>query len=134
MITAVQVAHYIIGKWGCYLLCLEDIAKEVGCHGNVVDTFLKLNLLGIIRDDCYLNDPAAVLSQLTGMGWSVRKEGADYQKTSDEFEVQRWEWEEDKVTGKVFNSHFVRLGFDPYGESFTVKNGKMVSKRIFRRI
>jgi hypothetical protein len=64
----------------------------------------------------------------------VRKENAAYLRAADEFEVQRWEWEEEKTTGKMVHSHFVRPGFDPYGESLTVKNGKMISKRIFRRI
>jgi hypothetical protein len=134
MIKARQVIHKVIGESGCYLLCLEDIGREVGVHGNIIEAFLSLNPSGIIRDDCYLNAPEKVLEWITGSPWSVRKEGAEYEKKEDEFEVQRWAWKESQINREVLHSHFIRMGFDPYGESLTVRNGTLISKRIFRRI
>jgi hypothetical protein len=65
----------------------------------------------------------------------VIKESANYVATKGEHEILYFEREDTLQTW----GHFVvgdGLGvvcYDPYGDSMTVKKGKLTSKRIFRR-
>ncbi|MDR0525250.1 MAG: hypothetical protein LBG90_05190 [Spirochaetaceae bacterium] len=73
---------------------------------------------------------AEMLSELTHMKWSIEKVPADYALKPGEYVVDRWERQ---VTGKTIG-HFRLPDWDSLADSQTVKYGKIVSRRVFRRV
>jgi hypothetical protein len=125
-----------LGETGCYFLSILHAAERV--TGQYIDAFAAFMLAiskGMSKENCFITDPAGLLSYLTGEKWAVSKEDWTYQCTGGEVEILRYEWQD---VG-VLRSHFVvgncrgDIEYDSLGESNTVKNGKCVSKRIFRR-
>lgn len=120
-----------LGKEGCYFLCLVDIAEEVlGERIDAVPAFLRAVEEGLVQMNCLVNDAAAVLMMLTGVGWSKDYKDSLYVPRESDFEILKYERK--NGTGTVV--HFVRPGYDPYGDSRTVREGRLESKRVFRRI
>jgi len=125
-----------IGKTGCYFLSIVHVAeKYTGKYIDAYDAY-KAALKGkTMREDCYVLDPAALLRMLTGVAWTVTKEQSDYMATKGEQEILYFERNDTMQTV----GHFVVgdgmgvVSYDPYGDSLTVKKGKLHSKRIFRR-
>lgn len=126
-----------IGESGCYFLSILHLAETV--LDKYIDAFAAFLLAlqkGQVREDCYIVNPSALISDLTGMGWYVSTEAAGYVPHSGELEIIRYEWQEINT----LHGHFVvgdgvgRVKYDPYGTSRTVSNGKPVSKRIFRPV
>lgn len=128
-----------IGEWGCYALCIINIAEEVtGLHYN---TLQKLEE-GIDKGYIYFNknnyydpknfdidEPALFLSMLTGTRWSVRKESDIlYKPKKDEYVVERWE--------RNGYGHFARTkaGYNSLQDSKCVTLGKLASLRVFKQM
>ena len=134
-LNAKQRVYKILGENACYQLCLTRIAERVlGLPIDDYKVFVWGVTSGVIGEDCYIFYAARLLEHLTVDKWEVRKERPEYKCKENEFEIQRWEWEE-VITGKtIVHSHFILPDYDPLEPSETVKNGKMVSKRICRRI
>ena len=128
-----------IGEWGCYALCIINIAEEV--------TGLRYNILqeleeGIDKGYIYFNknnyqdpknfdidEPALFLSMLTGTRWSVRKESDIlYKPKKDEYIVERWE--------RNGYGHFARTkaGYNSLQDSKCVTLGKLASLRVFKQL
>lgn len=131
-----QKWFHVIGETGCYFLSILHAAERI--TGQYIDAFAAFMMAiskAMVRDDCFVTDPAGLLGYLTGEPWAVTKEAAGYQCRGGEVEILRYEWQE---VGEL-HGHFVvgnclgEIEYDPYGESQTVKNGKLVSKRVFRR-
>lgn len=123
-----QRKHLFLGEGGCYFLsiiCLGEslVVKEVD-DIRMYDLALSKKW---IEKDCYVWFPDKILSHITGKKFKVRHEKADYVPKAGEYVIERWEW---KQTMKTL-SHFKLPNYDPFGESETVKNGDLVSKRIF---
>jgi hypothetical protein len=125
-----------LGATGCYFFSLLHAAEKItGQYIDAFGAFLMAGLKGWIKDDCFVTDPDEILSWFTGKTWTMTKEGPDYACTDLEVEILRYEWQETTT----LHGHFVcgdRAGgieYDPYGDSLTVKNGKLASKRIFRK-
>jgi hypothetical protein len=126
-----------IGATGCYFLSIVYIAEEVKAGSiDIYQAYLQAIKDKIINDDCFVNDPAALLRMLTGVKWAVTKENANYQKALGEKVILRFE----RDAKPLPFGHFVvegehnKVEYDPYGESLTVRSGKIVSKRVFRRV
>lgn len=126
-----------IAEGGCYFLCAIHIAEKlVQERIDPFDVYVKACDRSVMREDCYINDPATLMSLMVPGRWHIS--WADPGAVVDEqaFEVLRFER---KLPGATL-SHFVcgdRAGgieYDPLGESLCVKQGKLVSKRIFRRM
>lgn len=138
MLEPRQKIMLALGEGGCYFLCLVRIAEDLhsGHRIDAVQMFLEAVHAGIVRDDCYVVDPAELMRMLYGGRWAWRKEGPDYLPTDGEFEILRFE----RATPGYIFSHFVvgdgtgRVGYDPLGESKTVAGGNLVSKRILKLI
>lgn len=143
MIAAVQCVAAFIGKWGCYFLCILRLAEKY--LGKLLDPF-HFYILAVhgryMRENCYLDDPAGFLSSLVGGRWIVLKagDGADsagrpydlplvYELKPGELAIERWQ-----VPGEDEGHFILPDGWDPYGASRTVRDGGLVSKRIFRKI
>ena len=119
-----------IGRDGCYFLCIVRIAEEI--TGSRVDA-VAVYLFAVARQwmdaTCYLVQPHRILEHMTGQRWTSAKEDRAYQVQPGEKEVLRYE----RTEGRTTQAHFVLPDYDPYGDSLTVRNGRLVSKRIFRR-
>jgi hypothetical protein len=142
VIAAVQRVAAMIGEWGCYFLCILRIAEKI--IGQLLDPFhfyLLARAGRYMRENCFLDFPAGLLSAIVGGSWRVLKAGdgldsagnaydlpLSYVLQSGEFEIDRLE-----IEGEKDSSHFVLPDFDPYGDSRTRMLGRKVSMRIFRR-
>jgi hypothetical protein len=131
------------GEAGCYALDIIEIAER-----ELMETGEKINLadalyLGIDRgfiyynekdindnDNFFVKDPAAFLGAVAGGQWEVKKAEADYIPAKGEYVVDRWE----RVKTGETAGHFRLPDWDSLSGSMTVKYGRIVSKRVFRRI
>lgn len=140
MIEGIQNFLDEAGEAGCYVLALTSVAEEENHEDIDVLAAMRKGITGGMihyneanpndNDNFYVNDAAGYLNRLTGDRWEVRKEGPNYQPFHGEYEIDRWERVK---TGQTF-AHFNRPFWEPYVGSLTVKYGKIVSKRICRRI
>lgn len=125
-----------LGKSGCYFLSIIHLA-ETATHERIdaVEQFMLALSQGFIRQDCFVVSPALILSELTGIRWGMKKTTADYAAGPDELEILRFERQD---VGALIG-HFVagdgkgRVAYDPYGDSRTVRDGALISKRVFYR-
>lgn len=130
MKEAIQKKCYEIGKSGCYFLSILRQAEIItGRTYNPIEEYEKSLEKNYIGEDCFVKQPAKILSDLTGMNFTVSKQNKNYALEKNEYEVLYFV---NDATG-----HFV-LGdgkgnvlFDPYGKSKTVKEGAIESKRVF---
>lgn len=123
-----------IGKEGCYFLSIIRAAELIiGEYIDAYQTYVGALEDKVIESNCFVNSPAALLSSLTGMRWSVRKETREYVQKPGEVVILRFE----RQDGMTTKGHFVLAGddgsveYDPYGVSETVASGSLVSKRVF---
>jgi hypothetical protein len=126
----------ILGADGCYILCIVHLGEQQTRERvDAIPVFLDaLEKVHVMRN-CLVLEAAAILSDIPGVKWSKRTEGADYEVKPDELAIDRWE----RTTGSGTVVHFVvsdgkgGVAYDPYGDSRTVREGTLVSKRIFSR-
>lgn len=126
-----------IGKEGCYFLSIiAAIEETLTIHMDIYQVYLDALAAKYIEENCFVNSPEKIVTIYLGGNWTVAKESADYKTQLNEIEILRYERKE----GMTTFAHFVlgdKMGnvyYDPYGASATVRLGKLVSKRIFRRI
>jgi hypothetical protein len=118
----------MLGLFGCYLLCLIELAErslKKKLDSEVV--YGEMLSRGFMDTECFLFRPDLIISSLTGKRYVVRKESASYVVKENELEVLRYELKGPMKT----LAHFVLSDYDPYGESQTRTRGVLVSKRIF---
>jgi hypothetical protein len=88
-----------------------------------------------MKTDCTLLFAEKILQSMTGFTWNKTHEAADYQTKIGQLEVLRFE----RKTGAATWVHFVvgdgsgGVEYDPLGSSRTVREGSLVSKRVFTR-
>ena len=123
-----------IGKSGCYFLSLVFIAESI--TNKKVDIF-SLYEKGLkekwLDDDCFMENPADMMSYLLGKKCDIRHDKVGYSPKENEYEITRYELKETGVT----YGHFVvtrngKLIHDPFGVSRTRTKGKAVSTRIIQ--
>jgi hypothetical protein len=148
MIDRPQAAALAIGRTGCYFLSILKLAEKWG--GPRRDALLEYENAvgrGTLGNDCMVLDAGRLLSILTNNGWTCLKAGPGHElpltyqcASAEELEILRYERPvEPGDTASSERAHFVvgdgqgKLSWDPYGESRTVRVGKVVSKRVFRR-
>ena len=126
-----------LGKTGCYFLSIVHLAEYCTRERvDAIEAFLIALSDGNVQQNCFVVNPDMILTQLTGISWEMKKTVAEYTPGPDELEVLRFERQE---VGSLI-SHFVvgdgkgMVSYDPYGDSRTVREGKLVSKRIFYRV
>lgn len=141
MIEKIQRFHSAIGKAGCYALACVQAAYPNIKSGEALDIILDaigkkyiyLNIENMADPENMRVDDAAALICLTRreplQAWTRRRELPGYKPRPGELVIERWV--------SPTNNHFiVREGtraWDPYGNSVTVKTGKLESYRIFAR-
>lgn len=125
-----------IGKSGCYFLSLVYIAETVTKKNVDIFHLYEKGLKERWFDaDCFMENPAEMMSYLTGRKCEVRHDKVGYSPNDNEYEITRYELKETGVT----YGHFVvtrngRLVHDPFGESRTRTKGVSVSTRIVKFI
>jgi hypothetical protein len=129
------------GEAACYALDIMKIVERECLYGGIgVVNALSVGIdQGFIyynekdpndSNNFFVKDPAAFLGMFAPGRWTVEKAGPDYVPARGEYVVERWE----RVrTGAVID-HFRLPDWDSLVNSQTVKYGKLVSKRVFRRI
>lgn len=126
----------ILGENGCYFFSILYLAEKIsGKKFNPLDIYLDSLAKRFMEKDCFVNDAGKLLSMLTGQNWRHTKQDASYVVKKDELEILYYE---NTTTLKTYG-HFVvgnkgKVEYDPYGDSKTVKEGKLHSKRVFSRI
>lgn len=135
MKNPIQAICREIGESGCYFLSIVRAAEErTGKTINPVAAYIEMKKKKHLGAECFVAQPDSILSELTGIRFSVRHESKDYKAKDGEVEVLRFAW---KKSGGGVSMHFVlgdgcgRVAYDPLGDSYTVKHGALDSKRIF---
>ena len=128
------------GEAACYALDIIEIAeRERRQKLNLIEALCQGIDRGYIHynakdpddnDNFFVQDPPALLSMLAGGRWTVEKTGPGYIPAPGEHVVDRWELVR---TGAVIG-HFRLPDWDSLQDSMTVRYGKIVSKRVFRRV
>lgn len=147
MIDRPQRAALAIGRTGCYFLSILAIAEETASfRPDPLVEYAAAVQAKTLGDDCMVLDAGRLMTNVSGIAWACIKAGPghplplDYQTKPGEREILRYERPADPREGPGAEfAHFVVgdgsgcLAWDPWGDSAAVKNGKLVSKRIFRR-
>jgi hypothetical protein len=127
----------IMGKDGCYIFSLVYLAEKVTRKNvDALDVYRQALELGYIEADCYVKEPVKLMEMMTGTKWAMAKGLNTYITKKDEYEILRFEYTE----GRSTIGHFVcgdgtgKVEYDPYGDSKTVRTGRLVSKRIFWKV
>lgn len=135
--NAPQRIATVLGEGGCYFLSLLYLSEKIsGADIDPLEAYEVAVSLGMMGEDCFVKAPSAVLDFYAGSKWAVTKEAAHYATQEGELEILRYER---PTPGNTFG-HFVvgdgegSVEWDPLGQSRTVKDGSLVSKRIARRI
>lgn len=139
---AIQRDYERIGAEGCYLLSLIKAGERLaGRYIDAYEIYIRAHAAGAIDESCYVYDPAAVMALMMGGRWAVEKQTADYRPRPGEIVVLRYEREERSPSGTKTYAHFVlatqdglAVAFDPYGDSRTVREGKLISKRVLWQV
>jgi hypothetical protein len=128
------------GEAGCYAFDIIEIAERIGGREiNLVSALYRGIEQGYIHynekdkndnDNFFVENPPAFLAMLAGGKWTVEKTGPSYHPAAGEYVVDRWER---LKTGTVIG-HFRLPDWDSIDDSQTVKYGKIVSKRVFRKV
>ena len=145
MIFGVQKIAKAVGEAGCYFLSLCKVAEDMGAGPcDVVSRAAECMSKGLLRPDCFVADPAGILSLLGLESHEVVKAGdghglpLDYQLKDGEREILRFE--RPNPAGGDALAHFVvgsgdgkTVAWAPWPGSLTVAQGRLVSRRIIRR-
>ena len=126
-----------LGESGCYFFSILHIAEEItGKKLDPIAAYSECIEAGFMDSECFITYPGRILERYTGTMYEVSKAGTDAKPLPGEFEILRFERKETGVT----HSHFVvgdgtgRVKYDPYQDSKTVRDGALVSKRIFGKV
>lgn len=130
-----------IREYGCYFMSLLYLINHMT---NMTLTTGRINALrrlfisqGWMDENCFILDPVAILGW-AGINANIVTENGTH-KLPPSYQIGPGEYEilEFKRPGEM--SHFVvgpydgrRVGYDPYGDSESVRYGKLISKRVFR--
>lgn len=80
-----------------------------------------------------VDNGAAMLSALTGVRWELVHTGPEYQETSSELAIYKYARSVEVKGGTKEYTHFNTADFDSLVASQTVRYGRLVGKRLFRR-
>jgi hypothetical protein len=137
-LSMIQAKAERIGRWGCYFLSILRAAEIETCRMiDVIRAYDEMVSALVMRDNCFILDPGAIMTLLTSKQYRGRHDRADYRPKDNEYLIQRYELETAPMT---VQAHFVladkegRVMYDPLGTSRTVKEGRLVSTRVLERV
>lgn len=136
MLSGIQSFYLSAGNESCFFLSLIDIAEKRSNRRFDVETVAwicsKKGYVFIDWEDLsnkknfLVIEHAKILSLLTGEECVYEKESPAYKKSSNEYVINEYQ------NGKMI--HFDGEDFHSLQKSETIKNGKIISKRVFRFI
>lgn len=110
---------------------INDLVREFNTHKYMITGPHPITKE---RVECFVMEPDMILHYLgLNVVYVGKIEPATHALASNEFHIQRW-----KAPGHI--SHFVlgsrtmECGWDPWGDSRSVKEGQIMGQRVFRRI
>jgi hypothetical protein len=154
VIPLVQKICHDLGEAGCYEFSIMIAGEqETGIDLEDPLAFHVSNLFANrVAPDCMVLDAGAVMAAICGGKWQCLKAGIgrdssgrqydlalDYVLRPGEHDIHRYERTVSEGPGiqKVL-AHFFYAGpgkmIDPYGESLTRLQGKLISRRVLRKI
>lgn len=114
---------------GCYFLSILYCADQLDSAFGLYKTFVKE---GWMEEDCYIKDPASIMSYLFPNKYSITKSvGVD---DKADFNIAYYYNPSTKYHHFVVVDKQGNVIYDPLGESNTVKNGYPESYRCFYKI
>ena len=129
-----QSLYLTLGKNSCFFLQLVNIAEKATGVALDVPTaawicstkgYVYINWDNLNDDDNFwIKQHKEILELLTGKKWSYVKEAANYKAKKNEYIINEWK------NGNV--THFDSDDFHSLQTSYTMKVGKIVSKRVFK--
>ena len=134
MRNGIQSFYLSLGEEACFFLQILNIAEKV--IGYNLDPltiaiickqkrFIYLNLDNLKdKDNFLISGHAEILSLITGRDWQYEKAGPTYKAKKNEYVINEY------ANGSM--THFDSEDFHSLQNSQTIKNGKIVSKRVFR--
>lgn len=136
MISGIQSLFSSAGKSACYFLAILELAERVSKkHFDffaVLDYaaakgYVKLDKTNYYAsDNFYMNNPAGLLSFLTGKTYTATKENANYKAKEGELVVELYEFQS--------LTHFRLPDWDSLQASVVVNKGSLTGFRIFREV
>lgn len=134
MQNGIQSLYLSLGNEACYFLQLLNIAEKKSGHSICIQTAAYLcSIKGYIylnwndlkdKKNFLINESTKILELFTGVRWSYKKESPSYKAKSDEYIINEYK------NGDFI--HFDSEDFHSLQNSNTVKNGKIISKRVFK--
>ena len=126
-----------IAEWGCYFCSILALDEKIS--GMTYDPpdihflWAKNYTEGDLDAESTVLDPQGLCEDLSGELEFVGKFGADYKCKPDEYEILCWYNPRTKFTHFTTGDGAGRCEYDPIENSVTVLEGKVESKRIYRR-
>jgi len=142
----IQRQYAILGEFGCYIFSIRKLGTIIARKTNLMSPhalYLLGHSLGMVAENAFVLDAGGLMGVLLGENgkWVCEKAGPGHARTDMILKPGEWAVLRYGLTepGKAEQAHFVTgLGDgkidDPMGTSRTVTLGKLVSKRIFRRV
>lgn len=129
-----QSYYLSLGEESCFFLQLLNIAEqEIGCNLDPLSiaiickhkNFIYLNLDNLKdKKNFLIYEHAKILELLTGKKWQYEKAAKTYKAKKNEYVINEYQ--------NGSNTHFDSDNFHSLQDSITIKNGKIVTKRVFR--
>jgi len=129
MIAGIQALFKTMGEEGCFALCIIEGAKPGRPARDAVELVIQGQQLKFLGAEMLVWKHAQFMDLCAGGSWAYRKEGPEYYPQPGDVVIEEWLWK--------YVHFMLRLGadlWDPLGNSQTRKNGKCISKRVFRRL
>ena len=134
MQNGIQSVYLTLGEEACFFLQLVNIAeKEIGYPLDPFTVALVCKAKGYIylntddlkdKKNFLITSHEKVLELITGKEWEYERAAPSYRRKANEYVINEYQ------NGSY--THFDSDSFHSLQNSNTVKNGKIVSKRIFR--
>lgn len=136
MILQIHARLGFVQKYGCKFFChlfhVSQHTQRMFDLDEIERAYRDLVARGLMSEKCFIKgrDDGAVMTALGLRAEGSRTVDPGYVCLANEVEIQCWERPRPE-TGGVWR-HFVCPGYDPYGQSRTVREGELVSKRILK--
>lgn len=128
-----QKVMKMLGEYGCYFLSLVHLAENItGKRIDAVAVYLNALKHKWTDTEATMLNPTAILSDMTGLRFSIAKEAAGYAAGQNEYEILLFN--NSKYQHFVLGNGQGAVAYDPLGNSNTVASGTLTGKRIFRKI
>ena len=139
MMPGIQLWLREMGESGCYALSIIEAGKPGITPGNAIAILMSACSEGVVtynpdrRDNNgFVNRPDILMGLAAGGKWIVEKVyDLSYMAKPGQKVIKYYEWDKGP---KGISGHFVADNFDPWGQSETVKRGKLKSLRVFSRV